>query len=213
MSRFASSMKWLRTRTSPRAMATGVAVSGAVSAGAFACALSGADGAARHAKRSVAKNVRESRGSSMGADGRRRCRVLHGPGREASRAVSSVANATNGRCARVQPARYRPRTMRSTRRSFLGACSAAAVAAGLPRVASATPRADLKWIDVADFPIEGRAFADRKAPFDRLPMRAEGVVRKEVWDLSRDSAGMCVRFATASPEIHVRYRLSSKSIA
>ena len=103
--------------------------------------------------------------------------------------------------------------MRSTRRSFLGACSAAAVAAGLPRVASATPRADLKWIDVADFPIEGRAFADRKAPFDRLPMRAEGVVRKEVWDLSRDSAGMCVRFATASPEIHVRYRLSSKSIA
>ncbi len=103
--------------------------------------------------------------------------------------------------------------MRSTRRSFLGACSAAAVASSLPRVPSVGADAGVKWVDVADFPIEGRAFADRKAPFDRLPLRAEGVVRKEVWELSRDSAGMCVRFETSSPEVHVRYRLTSKSIA
>lgn len=103
--------------------------------------------------------------------------------------------------------------MRSTRRSFLGVCSAAAVASRLPRVATKGVGGGLKWFDVADFPIHGRAFADRKAPFDRLPARAEGVVRKEVWDLSRHGAGMCVRFATAGQEIHVRYRLTSKSLA
>ncbi len=103
--------------------------------------------------------------------------------------------------------------MRSTRRSFLCACSIASAAAALPRFGTVGNAADLKWVDVADFPVAGRAFADRKAPFDRLPLRAEGIVRKEVWDLSRDSAGMCVRFMTASPAIHVRYRLSSKSLA
>lgn len=71
----------------------------------------------------------------------------------------------------------------------------------------------MQWVDVVDFPIEGRAFTDRKAPYDRLPARAEAVVRKEVWDLSRDSAGMVVRFATASPAVHVRYRLTRQRVA
>lgn len=83
----------------------------------------------------------------------------------------------------------------------------------MPRVGSAGPRAVLNWVDVAEFPIHGRAFVDRKKPFDRLPLRAEGVVGDEVWDLSRHTAGMCVRFATTSPDIHVRYRLTSKSLA
>lgn len=103
--------------------------------------------------------------------------------------------------------------MRSTRRSFLGYCSATVVAARMQRGGPSFVGDGLKWFDVADFPIHGRAFVDRKSPFDRLPLRAEGVVRKEVWELSRDSAGMCVRFATTSPEIHVRYRLTSKSLA
>jgi lysophospholipase L1-like esterase len=97
-----------------------------------------------------------------------------------------------------------------SRRSFLGVGVAAAAA---PRLFAAAPSADLVWTDVADWPIEGRAFADRKAPYDRLPVRAEGVVRPEVWKLSRDSAGMVVRLQTASPELHVRYRLTSGELA
>lgn len=46
-----------------------------------------------------------------------------------------------------------------------------------------------------------------------MPARAEGIVREEVWNLSRNSAGMALRFSTASPELRVRYRLTSKTIA
>lgn len=70
----------------------------------------------------------------------------------------------------------------------------------------------IAWTDVADWPIEGRAFADRGAPYDRLPARAKGVVRDRVWELSRHTAGMSVRFETDSPELHVRYRLTSASL-
>jgi len=69
------------------------------------------------------------------------------------------------------------------------------------------------WTDVADWPIEGRAFAQRAAPYDRLPARAEGKVRKAVWDLSRQSAGMLARFETKSPSLWVRYRLTSPRLA
>ena len=98
-----------------------------------------------------------------------------------------------------------------TRRSFLAAASAATAVRWLP--AGQDPQkpaaAELAWTDVVDWPIEGRAFADRKAPYDRLPSRAEGVVRDKVWELSRESAGMVVRLLTDSPELHVRYRLTS----
>ena len=107
----------------------------------------------------------------------------------------------------------RPMTTLS-RRSFLAAGCVGATAAARPaRAAALAAHRDLVWTDVVDWPIEGRAFADRKAPYDRLPARAEGVVRKEVWDLSRHSAGMVVRFQTDSQELHVRYRLTSDRLA
>jgi lysophospholipase L1-like esterase len=95
-----------------------------------------------------------------------------------------------------------------SRRSFLAA--GAAVLAS-PR-GLFTRSDELVWTDVVDWTIEGRAFGERAAPYDRLPARAEGVVRKPVWDLSRDSAGMVVRLQTASPELHVRYRLTKSQI-
>jgi len=44
--------------------------------------------------------------------------------------------------------------------------------------------------------VEGLGFADVGSPYDGLPGRAEGVVRNAVWDLSRDSSGVLVRFAS-----------------
>lgn len=96
-----------------------------------------------------------------------------------------------------------------TRRSFMALAAATAASRSLPTLG----RQGLVWTDVADWPIEGRAFADRKAPYDRLPARAESVVRKAVWDLSHHSAGMLVRFMTTSPELHVRYRLTNERLA
>ncbi len=59
----------------------------------------------------------------------------------------------------------------------------------------------LAWYDVASIGVEGKGWTDTKAYYDRLPARAESVVREPVWNLSRNSAGLCVRFATDAPSI------------
>lgn len=73
--------------------------------------------------------------------------------------------------------------------------------------------ADTQWRDVRDWGVEGRGWSDTVRYFDRLPGRAEASVREPVWNLSRHSAGMCVRFATDATTIRVRYSLLSDRLA
>ena len=63
--------------------------------------------------------------------------------------------------------------------------------------------------------VEGRILPDqeRKIWFDRLPASADGLVTPSVWNLSRDSAGMMVRFKTDASEIHVHYKLRKANLA
>ncbi|MGW8178576.1 MAG: SGNH/GDSL hydrolase family protein, partial [bacterium] len=49
--------------------------------------------------------------------------------------------------------------------------------------------------------------------YDRLPAKAEGMVREPVWNLSHHSAGMLTRFETDADEIWVDYRLRSEQLA
>ncbi|MHC4124639.1 MAG: SGNH/GDSL hydrolase N-terminal domain-containing protein, partial [Planctomycetota bacterium] len=70
----------------------------------------------------------------------------------------------------------------------------------------------LQWYTVDADKIEGKGFSDTKHPFDRLPARAEKLVRKKVWDLSRQSAGLLVRFETDSSQIHAKWKLLSKRL-
>ena len=70
----------------------------------------------------------------------------------------------------------------------------------------------LKWWDptTSTFPvIEGQAWPDQvKSPYDRLPAKAEQIVRKDVWSLARQSAGLMIRFRTNSEQIKVRYTVT-----
>jgi hypothetical protein len=68
------------------------------------------------------------------------------------------------------------------------------------------------WTDADTLQVEGRAFDDRKSPWDRFPARAEGVVRAPVWGNSRHSAGIAIRFLSDSPSIDVRWRLTSERL-
>ncbi|SKA96035.1 N-terminus of Esterase_SGNH_hydro-type [Prosthecobacter debontii] len=72
----------------------------------------------------------------------------------------------------------------------------------------------LEWHDVTTWGVEGRILPDqeRKRWFDRLPASAEGKVTDKVWNLSRDSAGMMVRFKTDATAISVHYKLSKATI-
>jgi hypothetical protein len=69
------------------------------------------------------------------------------------------------------------------------------------------------WYDIRLLGLEGQAWSDVAAPFDRLPAKAEGKVRDAVWDLSRHSAGLCVRFTTDASQIQAQWELISASLA
>ncbi len=73
---------------------------------------------------------------------------------------------------------------------------------------------DLDWHDVTQWGVEGRILAeqDRQQWFDRLPATAEGKVTSAVWSLSRDSAGMMVRFKTDATAIHVHYKVKKSNL-
>jgi len=79
--------------------------------------------------------------------------------------------------------------------------------------AAAAPDPELDWFDARKLTVEGQGFRDVKSPWDRLPARAEGVVRPEVWNLSRDSAGMLVRFLASTTALHARWKVTGKSLA
>ena len=72
---------------------------------------------------------------------------------------------------------------------------------------------NLVWRDARDLVIEGRGWTDTKDFYDRLPARAESLVRQNVWNLGHDSAGMCVRFVTDATTISARWTLRKESLA
>lgn len=69
------------------------------------------------------------------------------------------------------------------------------------------------WFDARLLDIEGQGWHDTKAPFDRLPAKAEGKVRPPVWGLSRHSAGLCVRFSTDATVLKARWTVTSDRLA
>jgi len=69
------------------------------------------------------------------------------------------------------------------------------------------------WFDVAEIGVEGKGWEATRAYYDRLPARAQGVVRDVIWELSRHPTGMCAHFATDAPEIRARWRLRNPTLA
>ncbi|MCY2966958.1 MAG: SGNH/GDSL hydrolase family protein [Planctomycetota bacterium] len=99
---------------------------------------------------------------------------------------------------------------------FLSLQIAAAAFAGGPIVdpakATRDEAAGIAWYDLKLLNVEGRGWTDTPAFFDRLPAKAQPVVPESVWGLSRHSTGLCARFVTDSPTIHVRWTLTSAKL-
>lgn len=72
--------------------------------------------------------------------------------------------------------------------------------------------AQTAWYNpVADslLPVQGRAWnAETDKVYQRLPQRAQQLVRKPVWDLSLQTAGLYVKFYTNAPQIQVKYQVT-----
>lgn len=100
--------------------------------------------------------------------------------------------------------------------TLLGAQTPATAKLDPAMAASATKAGpDLAWHDPAGWGIEGRLWPEqeRRNYFDRLPAAAEQTVPAAVWNLSRDSAGLMVRFRTEAKSIHVHYKVTKPALA
>ena len=73
-------------------------------------------------------------------------------------------------------------------------------------------RAQTRWYYPANdslLPIQGRGWnREIGSEYQRLPARAQALVRPPVWDLSRQTAGLYIQFTTNSPTIRVEYQLT-----
>lgn len=88
------------------------------------------------------------------------------------------------------------------------------LAGGLPLFGQAGRKLpELDWHDAKSLLVEGLGFKDLKAPYDRLPARAEGVVRDAVWNLSRQPAGVAVRFTADATAVHARWALTQPQLS
>lgn len=57
--------------------------------------------------------------------------------------------------------------------------------------------------------VRGQAWqSELKGTYQRLPQKAKALVRKPVWDLSRQSAGHSIAFRSNAPQIKIRYQVS-----
>ncbi|MBN1900679.1 SGNH/GDSL hydrolase family protein [Candidatus Sumerlaeota bacterium] len=63
------------------------------------------------------------------------------------------------------------------------------------------PDSDLVWYEAKDLTIEGKGWNDTETFYNRLPARAKGKVTDSVWNLSKHTAGISVRFITDSKQI------------
>ncbi len=95
-----------------------------------------------------------------------------------------------------------------------GLCVSGVIAGPLaPKTAESAQQSTLVWHDVRDWGVEGKGWKETVEFYDRFPSRAEKTVRPVVWDLSRHSAGMCVRFTTDAAEIAAKWTLRSERLA
>jgi len=81
----------------------------------------------------------------------------------------------------------------------------------LPSGSTAAP--EIQWRDGASLEVEGKGWNQTAGPFDRLPDSARGKVSKSAWGLSKDSAGICIRFVTDAATVNVRWSLTSSELA
>ncbi|PHX76503.1 MAG: hypothetical protein CK543_06015 [Flavobacteriales bacterium] len=71
----------------------------------------------------------------------------------------------------------------------------------------------LRWVDVKELSIEGKGWTDTKQFFDRLPAKAQDVVRPSIWELQHDAAGIVVRFVTNGTSIAARWTLTKSKLS
>jgi lysophospholipase L1-like esterase len=82
------------------------------------------------------------------------------------------------------------------------------------RAQSGSSSADsLRWVDGSTLTVEGIGWPHESAAFCRFPDRSENELRGALWQLSRCSAGVCVRFLSNAQQLSARWKLRNENLA
>jgi hypothetical protein len=80
----------------------------------------------------------------------------------------------------------------------------------VPLLVSALKSTDLLYYDAAQFPLLGTAVPNASKQYSRLPDELHDSIRKELWDLGQNSAGLSIRFASDATAIGVKWKSLNK---
>ena len=101
----------------------------------------------------------------------------------------------------------------STKLAFLlGIVFIAATTNGSP-YARGTDEGDETWTDIQALGIRGKGWMDDPLLYNRLPAKAENMVREAVWGLSHHTAGFHVRFRSDASSIRANWKLTGEELA
>jgi hypothetical protein len=82
-----------------------------------------------------------------------------------------------------------------------------------PSKAISDEKTGVKWYDASLLEIEGKGWKNTALTYDRFPAKAEAMVPKSVWGLSRHSAGMAVRFQTEASSFQLKWSVTNERLA
>lgn len=74
----------------------------------------------------------------------------------------------------------------------------------------AQENAEVKWHDLSNVGLHGRTSEKTENPFQRFPDEMKTKTREAVWKLSRNPAGVNLRFATGADKITVQYEIEGE---
>jgi hypothetical protein len=69
------------------------------------------------------------------------------------------------------------------------------------------------WSDIKELGIRGKGWKDDTLSFNRLPAKAESMVREAVWGLSSNTAGFYVRFRSNATSIKANWKLTDEKLS
>lgn len=100
-----------------------------------------------------------------------------------------------------------------TLKNIIKTASAAMLLLATSLPASGEQGGNFRWINPlkSGAKVHGQGWEELDTTYVRLPDKANGTVRKAVWDLSRNSAGLSLVFRSNAGEIHVRYRVKGSA--
>lgn len=76
---------------------------------------------------------------------------------------------------------------------------------GLLLCGQAISFAQIIYHDASNFPLLGKATETNSARYERFPDSLRNISRSPLWNLSRNSAGMAIRFRSNSTQIAVKW--------